>query len=392
MSHFTKLPGHFLWLSTGLLATLLCVIACKEQKRTSTKQEAATIEVIDEEAIHSLGVNTGVLADMEKAISSGEYPNIHSVLILKGGKLIYERYFPGNDEHWGDDLGQVQNSRERLHDVRSISKSVVSTCIGLAIAQGKIKDVHQKVFDLLPEYSQYSTGPKSDLTLEHLLTMTSGFEWNEDLPYSDPENSEIKMTSSPDPIAYVLSRPLESDPGKAWKYNGGTTQLLAAILEKKTGRKVDEFAREYLFKPLGIEHSEWVYYPESEMPAAASGLRLTSRDLMKFGLLYARGGQWMGKRLLSENWVNEAMKSHIKFGSNNNVGYGYQFWVLDGQTISENQNHPIYAAIGNGDQRIYIDGVKQLLVVVTAGNYNQWTIKKDSEALLSDFIYPSFPD
>jgi CubicO group peptidase (beta-lactamase class C family) len=238
MSHFTKLPGHFLWLSTGLLATLLCVIACKEQKRTSTKQEAATIEVIDEEAIHSLGVNTGVLADMEKAISSGEYPNIHSVLILKGGKLIYERYFPGNDEHWGDDLGQVQNSRERLHDVRSISKSVVSTCIGLAIAQGKIKDVHQKVFDLLPEYSQYSTGPKSDLTLEHLLTMTSGFEWNEDLPYSDPENSEIKMTSSPDPIAYVLSRPLESDPGKAWKYNGGTTQLLAAILEKKTGRKV----------------------------------------------------------------------------------------------------------------------------------------------------------
>jgi CubicO group peptidase (beta-lactamase class C family) len=166
--------------------------------------------------------------------------------------------------------------------------------------------------------------------------------------------------------------------------------LLAAVIKKTTGLHIDDFAEQYLFGPLEISVFEWTKFPQTEMPAAASGLRLTSRDLLKFGMLYAQKGQWKGKQLLSEDWVGESIKSHIMFGRNNNVGYGYQFWVLDGNTIADNQNHPIVAAVGNGDQRIYFDEVNQLIVVVTAGNYNKWSIKKDSEALLSDFIYPSF--
>jgi CubicO group peptidase (beta-lactamase class C family) len=374
----------------SLIVFFALLVACKQQKKPTDREEPQSVQVIETGEADAAGVNTHTLEDMEKAIISNDYPNIHSVLISKNGKLVYEHYFQGTDELWGDSLGLIQHGRQGLHDIRSISKSIVSACIGLAIEQGKIKDVNQRVFDFFPEYAKYNVGLKSSLTLEHLLSMTSGLEWNEDLPYSDPENSEIKMTSSPDPMEYVLSRPMESTPGAIWKYNGGTTQLLAAVIKKTTGLQIDDFAEQYLFGPLEISVFEWTKFPQTEMPAAASGLRLTSRDLLKFGMLYAQKGQWKGKQLLSEDWVGESIKSHIMFGRNNNVGYGYQFWVLDGNTIADNQNHPIVAAVGNGDQRIYFDEVNQLIVVVTAGNYNKWSIKKDSEALLSDFIYPSF--
>ncbi|MEX0287628.1 MAG: serine hydrolase domain-containing protein, partial [Flavobacteriaceae bacterium] len=295
----------------------------------------------------------------------------------------------GEDEIWGDSLGVIQHGKEKLHDVRSISKSVVSSCIGLAIEQGKIRDVNQKIFDFFPEYSNYNVGQKSALTIKHLLTMTSGLEWNEDVPYTDPENSEIQMTSSPDPMEFVLSRPLEVGPGEVWKYNGGTTQLLAAIIKKTTDLSIADFANKNLFEPLGINEFEWTRFPGTDMPAAASGLRLRSRDLLKFGMLYAQNGKWNGKQLLSENWVTDSMKSYITFGRNNKVGYGYQFWIFDGNTIAEGEDHDIISAVGNGDQRIYLDKTNDLIVVVTAGNYNNWTIRKDSEALLSNFIYPS---
>ncbi len=382
-------PTNFMKASLNLLVLLVLVLSCKQQKSADDEQPKSA-KIFEKDEPSAVGINPIVLRDMEKAIASDEYPNIHSVLISKNGKLVYERYFEGSDELWGDSLGVVQHSKEKLHDVRSISKSIVSACLGLAIEQGKIKDVNQKVFDFFPEYAEYNVAQKSNLSLLHLLTMTSGLEWNEDIPYSDPENSEIKMTSSPDPMEYVLSRPMESAPGKRWEYNGGTTQLLAAIIKKTTGLQIDDFAKQHLFRPLEIDQFEWTKFPDLEMPAAASGLRLTSRDLLKFGILYAQKGQWKGKPLLSEDWIKESMRSHIMFGRNNNVGYGYQFWILDGNTIAENQNHSIVAAFGNGDQRIYLDEVNQLIVVVTAGNYNKWSIKKDSEALLSDFIYPSF--
>lgn len=368
---------------------IVLILGCGRQKSdpSGASDQHKTIETV---APGVMGVNQSVLVAMEKAIDSQEYPNIHSILIAKNGKLVYENYFQGRDELWGDSLGIVQHSKDRLHDVRSISKSVVSACVGLAIEQGRIKDVDQRVFDFFPEYAKYDTGQKSNLTLKHLLTMTSGLEWNEDVPYSDPENSEIRMTASPDPMEYVLSRPMEVAPGKVWKYNGGTTQLLAAIIKKTTGLQIDAFAKTYLFDPLEIEQFEWTYFPETEMPAAASGLRLSSRDLLKFGMLYAQKGQWQGKQLLHKAWVEASEQSYVNFGRNNQVGYGYQFWIFDAQTIYQDQKHSLIAAVGNGDQRIYMDHIHKMIVVVTAGNYNQWTIKKDSEALLSDYIYPAF--
>ena len=378
----------FFIFSWHLFAIFLINICCKEQKssETSGMQSDSLIQVA---LPAELDVSADHLLMMEEAIQSNTYPNIHSVLIYKEGKLIYEQYFEGRDEIWGDSLGVVQHGPGKLHDVRSISKSIVSACVGLAIEQGKIRSVDQSVFEFFPEYSQYNDGLRSQLTIKHLLTMTSGIEWNEDVPYSDPENSEIRMTASPDPMEYVLSRPMDSEPGKYWEYNGGTTQLLAAIIKKTTDLDIDDFAAEYLFKPLGINSYEWTQFPGLNMPAAASGLRLTSRDLLKIGMLYKNKGKWIGEQILSEQWVADSMKSYVQFGRNNNVGYGYQFWIFKGIVISEKLTSPIVTAVGNGDQRIYIDRANDMIVITTAGNYNNWTIKNNSEALLSDFIYPS---
>lgn len=334
---------------------------------------------------HAQVINSSIIHSMEVVIGNGTYPNIHSILIAYHNKLVYEKYWTGQDENWGYDLGIAIHAKDSLHDVRSISKSIVSACIGIAIQQGKIKSVNEKIFDFFPEYAKQDTGIKSMLTIKHLLTMSSGLAWNEDVPYDNPENSEIRMIRSANQVEYVLSQPMDFPPGKVWNYNGGTTQLLAAILEKTTTMKVDEFANEYLFKPLGITRFEWAKYPGTNQPAAASGLRLTSRDLLKFGLLYNNRGIWNHKHIVPEKWVEESFQSQIK--QPDGGSYGYQFWLH--QDTIMNIPISIVACIGNGDQRIFFDKAHDLVVVVTAGNYNKWDIKNNSYALLKKYIYPA---
>ena len=339
------------------------------------------------------GIDSSKLDSMTVAIVRKEYPNIHSVLIVKDKKLVFEKYWPGNDELLGKSLGIIDHHRDTLHDIRSITKSVVSACIGIAIAQQKIKDVDQSIWDYFPEYLELKRGDKAHLTIRHLLTMSSGLEWNENIPYTDPANSELQMDDSPDPVQFVLSRNLVQPPGKGWNYNGGTTQLLAAIIKKASGQEVDEYATDNLFEPLGIRHFFWIKFPDSgktkNVPLAAAGLRMRSRDLVKFGLLYMNQGMWNGKRILEESWVNDSHKSHIgrENPSYQTGGYGYQFWT--GKDTVGNKVIDLAVAVGNGDQRIFFDHVNDLMVVTTAGNYNQWTIKNNAGALLKNFIYPA---
>jgi CubicO group peptidase (beta-lactamase class C family) len=335
------------------------------------------------------GFDSIQISRMTQAIAQQEYPNIHSVLIVKNKKLVYERYFPGNDEIWGNSIGMVNHTKDSLHDVRSISKSVVSACIGIAIAQGKIKSEDQKVWDFFPEYADLNTGEKSNLTIRHLLTMSSGLEWNENIPYSDPVNSEIQMDNSADPIHYVLSRPLVATPGTTWNYNGGCTQVLAAILFKVTGMEADTFGNQYLFKPLGISTFFWTQLTakpgRKSVPAAASGLRLRSRDMAKIGILYMQGGQWKGRQIITEQWAKNSHTPQVQRADGG--GYGYQFWTW---TMSvDNAAIPMAVAVGNGDQRIYFDHEHDLMIVITAGNYNLWTLKKNADALVKEYIYPS---
>jgi CubicO group peptidase (beta-lactamase class C family) len=350
----------------------------------TNKRTVQTKDGLETGSLAAANIDSVRLHQMAGEIQKGNFPNIHSVLIARHNKLVFEEYWPGKDEVWGQDKGVITHGPNDLHDIRSISKSIVSACVGLAISQGKIKSVDQKVFAFFPEFSKYDTGWKSQLTIQHLLTMTSGLTWNEEVPYDNPENSEIQMANSANPAEYVLSRPMDIEPGKVWKYNGGTTQLLAAIIEKVSGKRIDLFAATFLFQPLGITNFEWVKYPGKELPAAASGLRLRPRDLLKFGLLYNNGGKWKDKQVVPASWVEDSFKSYV---ARPGGGYGYQFWIFD-DTVN---NAPVRAivAVGNGDQRIFFDKKNDMVTIVTAGNYNKWNIRNNSLGLIKEFIYPA---
>lgn len=376
--------------SIVLLSTI--GISCHQSKTAVGENRAADMEDgIMLGSLDEVGMDSILISDMNRAIVDNEYPNIHSILIARNGKLVYENYFPGQDEIWGNSIGFVKHHQDSLHDVRSVSKSVVSACIGIAIAQGNIKSVEQKIWDFFPEFKAFNTGEKSNITIKHLLTMTAGLEWNENLPYTDPANSEIQMSLSDDPDKYVLSRKLVDPPGTKWNYSGGTTHILATIIKKTTGLEIDEFAQKHLFKPLGITHSYWIRFssPQSniEFPVAASGLRLRSRDMVKFGLLYMNKGVWNEEQILPQSWVMDSHKSHVD-RDGPDQGYGYQFWIW--QENIKGKPVKMVAAVGNGDQRIFFDDENDLLVVTTAGNYNTFNISNNANALLRNYIYPSF--
>jgi CubicO group peptidase (beta-lactamase class C family) len=335
------------------------------------------------------GIDSAVLMRMQADIDNGVYPNFHSVLIAQHGKLVYEHYWPGKDEILGNDLGVVAHDKDSLHDMRSCTKSFVSACIGIAIAQGKIKSVETPVFSFFPEYAAQDTGIKASLTIRDLLTMSSGLDWNEMIPYNDPKNTEIRMDRNKDPIGFVLSQPMAQPRGAVWNYNGGTTQVLAAIIQKVSGKPVDEFAREYLFAPLGIERYTWLKVSNfSDMPSAAAGLRLRSRDLLKLGLLYQHEGKWEGRQIFPAWWVDSSLESHIdRNGVGGKGGYGFQFWVF-GYMLKDGMVD-VPSCVGNGDQKVFIDRKHDLVVVVTAGNYNNFRIPKNANTLMGDYIYPA---
>ena len=365
-----------------LLLCLLYLLSCSQK----AGDEFLRDKDINVASLQESGVDSTVISGVDTAVRNGTFPNIHSLLVAKDSLLVFEKYWSGKDEVWGTSIGVVSHSKDSLHDIRSISKSIVSACVGIAIEQGKIKSVQQRVFDFFPEYAKLDTGRKSLLTIEHLLTMSSGLKWNEEVPYTDPENSEVKMIRSGNPIEFVLSQPMEHSPGQQWKYNGGTTQLLAAIIEKTSGQKVAEFADKNLFKSLGISDFEWVKYPGIEEYAAASGLRLRSRDLLKFGLLYLHGGRWNGKQLIPESWVETSVKPHLRVDEV--TSYGYQFWLWEDQLMGKKIT--IISCVGNGDQRIFVDKQNNVVVVVTAGNYNIWDIENNAGELARQYVYPSF--
>lgn len=338
---------------------------------------------------YKLNIKDSTFIRLTEQIEKEVYPNIHSVLISKNGVLIYENYFSGHDTNFGEELGIVEHSKSTLHDTRSISKSVISALMGIAIDKGLIESVDQNIASFFPDYSL--DGDKSNWTLEHFLTMTTGLDWNEfEVSYESLKNDETQMILSDNPIPYVLSKSLKNKPGKEFNYCSGATQVLAHIIERVSKMSIDEFARVNLFEPLEITNYEWVKMSKdggSDNYSASAGLRLNSRDLLKIGLLYRNEGIWNGRKVLEKNWIRDSFTPYVTFQVNNQeVRYGYQFWMW---SISiEGKRVDLINAMGNGDQRIYLDMVNDLIVVVTAGNYNHYDPSNNSEAMLKECIYP----
>jgi CubicO group peptidase (beta-lactamase class C family) len=332
------------------------------------------------------GIDRRRLEAMTGSIHANPAFNVHAVLIERDGRLVYEEYFSGEDERRGRPLGLVTFTRAMKHDIRSVTKSVISALVGIAAGSGAIRSLDAPVLDSFPEYADLQVPERRQITIRHALTMSAGFEWN-DLSYRDPRNDETAMDQSVDPLRYVLSRPIVAPPGASWRYNGGTTQLLGAIVQRATGQPLADYARAVLFDPLGITDVEWLGR-HAGMPSAASGLRLRPRELAKFGSLYLHGGQWNGHQVVPREWIDESTRRRLTFPKQQGRGYAYLWWHTCYPTRSGVVEVP--TAVGNGMQRIFLLRAQRTVVTVLSGRYNQFGANPP-ERLLLDYVIPALP-
>jgi CubicO group peptidase (beta-lactamase class C family) len=325
--------------------------------------------------------------NFEIARQAGVLPNLHGVIAARGGRIFFERYLAGPDSGRSP-LGIIRFGPETLHDMRSVSKSIVGLLYGIALAAGSVPVPEANLLSQFPEYSVDSA--KHSLTVKHALTMTLGTDWDElTLPYTDPRNGETAMNNAADRYRYVLERPIIEPPGERWIYNGGATALLARLIEKGTGRSLHEFAREVLFEPLQIENTEWRRGLDGE-PIAASGLRMTPRDLARIGTVILGGGQWNGRQVVPAEWLSASFTPAVSMPDGQQ--YGYQ-WYLSTVPMGDGtggvRGEETIKAVGNGGQRLFLLPRLELVVAVTAGNYNDPNDWRPPMVVLRDLILPA---
>lgn len=333
----------------------------------------------------AVGLDVAELNQAVARIEDDTYQNVHALLIVKDGQLVFERYFPGHRWSYDDDQfrGQrVAYDRETLHNLASVTKSVTSILVGIALDQGAIQSVDDRVLAYFPQYEQQTDAQKDTITLEHLLTMTSGLEWNEgELPYSDPDNDMIRLFREPDPIGYILSKPLVSEPGTTFYYGGHNTNLLGEAIRAATGQRMDAFAEDVLFGPLGITDYAWDFI-NPDIIHASGNLQLRPRDMAKLGQLCLNGGVWEGERIVSEAWIATSTQKHVRRSATR--GYGYQWWLAS-YRVGDDHVDAFYAA-GWGGQKIIVLPELEMVVVFTGGNY---TSEDPSEKILTRHVLPA---
>ena len=349
------------------------------------------------------GLETGSLLEVkikpepiEEAVGKiieGQFPEVHALLIIKDNKLVVEEYFTGHDWKWDAPMHHgdlVKWDKTMLHNLHSATKSITSACIGIAIEEGYIENANRSIFDYLPEHQHLKKGGKEKITIEHLLTMTSGLEWPEwSAPYSSIENPCIEIWfQDRDPVSYILEKPLVDPPGTTFNYSSGNMILLGEILRNATGMNIDDFSCKNLFQPMGIDSSAWPeVYPNG---AFNNTLYLTPRAMAKFGLTYLNKGLWNGQRIIPEEWVEKSATEYrgnhginIPGESSGRMGYSYSWWTKTyterGKTIH------MYTASGFGGQHIMVLPEANAVVVFTEGNY---LTKRPPFKILKKYILP----
>lgn len=314
-------------------------------------------------------IDRGALCRMADRLADSSDANIHAVLVARGGKLVFERYFRGSDEIYGRPVGKVTFDADTLNNVKSVSKSVASLAVGIAIDRGLIRSINEPIFSFFPELSDLRSPEKDRIQLLHVLTMSMGLGWVEATPSNEGNNDEGRLHMASDPCRYVLGLPVTAPAGQEFFYNTGALTLMSAIVRKATGRPLDEFARETLFEPLGITRVEWNRYKGDS--DAGGGLRLRPRDMAKIGQLVLAGGRWNGRQIVSREWIETSTAPKLK--ATDNQSYGYLWWL--GRSLLNGREVRWVGALGRGGQSIRIVPELDLVVVVTAGYYQDYSPK-----------------
>jgi len=299
-----------------------------------------------------VNISSSKLAEMEEYIAENSLL-LKSLHIIRYGFLIYEQYY-------------LNNTASTLQEVFSVTKSFTSALIGIAIDEGYL-NLSQTVLEFFPNRTIANLDEdKESITIEHLLTMTSGLSWFE--PYD-----VFKFSQSPDPLQYILDKPEVTKPGTKFNYNSGAVHLLTAILQNVTGKTALEYAEEKLFQPLGFEDYNWTVDPQG-IYFGGFGLELLPRDMAKFGFLYLHNGTWDGQQIVPKAWVQNSTTKKISI--NAETDYGYLWWLYPQLNY--------YVAAGFNGQEIFVCPKYNLLVVTTA-----WQLEGPIYTLYEDYILPS---
>ncbi len=315
------------------------------------------------------GFDAGALAAAVAKAESTE--RLLSLVVLRHGRLVSESYFRGNN-------------RDALNDVRSVTKSVVGALVGIAIEEGDVDGLDQTIGELLATSSISLTAEQEAIKVRDLLTMTSGFEWDESTTsgYND-------WVTSPDPLRYVLDRPLAHPPGSTFTYNSAAVHLLGVVLEEATGTPLPTFAEQHLFAPLGITDVAWEQIAVNRVNGGA-GIDLRPRDLAKFGQLMLQDGISGSTAVLPSGWVMQLTTPQFawrtRYGPLLNMSYGSLWWTEDA-----GPNQRAFLAWGYGGQFIYVVPGQDLVMVATTdwrgvGSSSDSVARGALELLVSDVV------
>lgn len=325
-----------------------------------------------------VNMNEVILQDLVTKMHNGLFGNFDGLVIIKDNKLVIDEYKNGYNA-------------DRIHTVQSVTKSITSLLVGIAIDHSEIHNEEVKILD----YFQINTVENLDemkraITIRDLLTMQGGFHWDEFSTPINEDNPVVKMNNSPNWVKCAIDAPMSYKPGTKFQYNSGGVMLLDHIIHKETGMHADKYAEKQLFSRLGIRNYYWskqhIFFGTTH---TGGGLYLRPRDLAKIGQLILNKGRWEGEQIVSEEWISKSLEKHVESVPLGilRAGYGYLWWIFPDKSA---QNLDIYACMGSGGQYMFIIP-QHNLIVVTAGNEfdDRYTGINGALVMLNDYILKS---
>ncbi len=313
------------------------------------------------------------IAELDRRVNAGDFPNVNGIVVLKHGELLLERYYDvdAND----------------THNPRSVGKTFASAMLGVALDEGHIEGLDQTLADFYAlDDDDNPSDVKASVTLEQLLTMTSGFDGNDD--NMDSPGNEEGMYPQDDWVRWTLNLPMASDraPGERWAYFTAGVVVLGDVLHQSLPGGLEDYADETLFEPLGIRNYRWQHTPQG-VANTAGGIQLTPRGFAVFGQLYKNGGTYNGQRILSENWVRESLTPRVDVRPDGIDRYGYLWWHKHYEVDGE--RYAVAYASGNGGNKIFVFDELPLVIAVTASAYGQRYMHRQVDEILRDYLLPA---
>lgn len=329
-----------------------------------------------------VGLDARKLEAFSAELAAGKHGYVDSLLVIRKGKLAFDRSYandydriyaphavktsplnphdPSGQYNYFNPWWHPYYRRGDLHTLQSVTKTITSVVIGVATARKEFPALGTPVLSFFdPAGVEALDDRKRRMTIRHLLTMTAGLDWHENLPYLDPKNTTTAMEASFDWIEFTIDRPMSEEPGTRFNYNSGATQLLSYIFRKVTGKDIEEYADRHLFKPLGIERYYWKRTPTG-LPDTEGGLYLRPHDLAKIAYLFLRNGVWDGKVIVEPEWVKASVAPAVT-ASGAGVKYGLKWWLYPYGTSGA----VAWGGSGFGGQRPLILPEHDLIIVVT---------------------------